>query len=89
MKHIIRTTIMAAVLLSVCGCYKLDRFPESKFSQANYWATPEQVDMAMNGVYAIMYKTNGMGVEFAFDCLGGISVTTDNTTYLKTLHGTM
>lgn len=88
MKHIIRTSITAAVLLSVCGCYKLDRFPESKFSQANYWATPEQVDMAMNGVYAIMYKTNGMGVEFAFDCLGGISVTTDNTTYLKVFNGT-
>lgn len=88
MKHITRTTITAVLLLSVCGCYKLDRFPESKFSQTNYWSTQEQIDMAMNGVYSVMYKTNGMAVEFALDCLGGISVTTNNSTYLKVFNGT-
>ncbi|MCQ2115069.1 MAG: RagB/SusD family nutrient uptake outer membrane protein [Bacteroidales bacterium] len=80
--------ILAAGSFFATSCDSLERYPEDKYSQENFWKTQTQVEMAITSVYAIMQKPNGMARTFAFDCLGGLAVTTSNDTYLKVFNGT-
>ena len=89
MKKIYAFILLAAAALPLTvGCDSLERTPENRFSQENFWQNQDQVDYAMTAVYAIMQKPNGMARTFAYDCLGGLSCTTSNDTYLKVFAGT-
>lgn len=79
-----KSTILSAALacvLSLTGCYDLERYPSDQLSSGTFWKTQDQADMAMMGVYNTMQYEHVFGLQFALDGLGGIAMGYDNPSY--------
>lgn len=56
----IKSTIfisLIALLAAVAGCKKLDLAPSDRFTELNFWESTENVNNALNNVYAGMYTS--------------------------------
>ena len=62
-----------ASLFLMSSCYDLDRYPEGELSSGTFFQTQDHADQAMMGVYSMMTDDDVFGVQFGFDCLGGVS----------------
>lgn len=62
----------AASMTFMTGCYDLDVYPEDQLSSGTFFKTQAHADQAMMGVYSLMTDDNVFGVQFGFDCLGGV-----------------
>lgn len=80
-------SVVAALLFSLSSCYDLDRYPTDKLSSGTFFKTQEQVDEAMMGVYNALQYDHVFGLQFAFDCLGGIGMGYDPYSYQPQARG--
>ena len=77
-----------ASLFLMSSCYDLDRYPEGELSSGTFFQTQDHADQAMMGVYSMMTDDDVFGVQFGFDCLGGVSSGYDGAAYPNIMHGT-
>lgn len=64
---------MTVSTLSLSSCYDLDRYPDYSLSSGTFFQTEEHAKQAMMAVYHQMQNNYVFGVQFSFDCLGGVS----------------
>ena len=59
--------IIIALLLSVTGCYDLDRAPFNELSSSTFWKTEAQCKQGLMAVYASLKKDDLYGKQFLTD----------------------
>lgn len=64
---------MTVSTLSLSSCYDLDRYPDYSLSSGTFFQTEDHAKQAMMAVYHQMQNNYVFGVQFSFDCLGGVS----------------
>lgn len=69
-KSIIFAAVAGGILCS--GCYDLERYPDDKLSSGTFFKTEEHAKEATMAAYALLRSSNGYGLSFAWDGLGGI-----------------
>lgn len=76
-----------SLITSITGCYELDVFPEDQLSSENFFKTQNHADQAMMGVYSLMTDDDVFGIQFGFDCLGGVASGFDPASYTTIARG--
>ncbi len=49
--------VASLILILFTSCNKLDLAPTNKFTEANYWTSPEKANMVLNMAYSQMYNS--------------------------------
>lgn len=75
------TIALAAMTLSLSGCYDLDRVPADQLSSGKFYKNEDHAKAAMMAVYSKMKHEDVFGLQFAMDALGGIAMGYDNASY--------
>ncbi len=88
MKKIILGILISLFVISLTGCYDLDRFPQDKLSSSTYWNTEEQAVQAVNACYVAMRQTEVFSQLFGMDCVSDIGFGYDAQGYLAISNGT-
>ncbi len=50
--------VASLILILLSSCNELDLAPTNKFTEANYWTSPEKANMVLNMAYSQMYNAN-------------------------------
>ncbi len=70
--------LMVAGLLTLSGCYKLDRIPFDQPSSSTFWQTESQCKQGIMGVYASLKPDDYLGKQFLTDINSEIGAGYDN-----------
>ena len=57
-KNIKYNIIIGVVIFFLASCNDLDLVPTNKFTEGNYWTSPEKADMVLNMAYNQMYNSD-------------------------------
>ncbi|QPH40858.1 RagB/SusD family nutrient uptake outer membrane protein [Pedobacter endophyticus] len=58
MKFLNKSLIIAAIILAIAGCKKLDIAPTDRFSDLTFWTVDINVTNALNNNYSLLYNSN-------------------------------
>uniref|UniRef100_A0AB33IVA1 RagB/SusD family nutrient uptake outer membrane protein n=2 Tax=unclassified Prevotella TaxID=2638335 RepID=A0AB33IVA1_9BACT len=74
MKKIYSIILGLPLILTLSGCYDLERVPADQMSASTFYQNEEQTKEAMMAVYSNMQNDHAFGMQFAMDGLGGIAM---------------
>lgn len=81
-------SMFAASALLLSSCYDLDRIPSDQLSSETFFKTQAHADQAMMGVYNTMQYDDAFGLQFSYDCMGGIGMGYDPASFQVFQRGT-
>ena len=86
-KYLLGAALCSTMMLT--GCYDLDLVPDDSLSSSSVGKTDEQLKMITVPIYSNLQSNYVFGWRFGWDCLGGISMGYDDSSYQKVQRNTI
>lgn len=80
--------VACATLVTLSGCYDLDRHPYDQVGEGTFWKNETQINQGMMGVYSALREDNAFGLKFAMDNMSDMGVGYDNQGFGPVILGT-